>query len=162
MRKQVITLVVIIAICLGLLFFIIQFSEKPTNNVSDVDDLSVLGDRPNQDVPTGKTFIIPTEQGDVMVKNFFKTGQPLKGEEPGVLIEETPDYTILFYTKQKEVLISLTSKPVITAKQKAEEALLRLLGTSQEDACKLFSSVRTTVYVDPDLAGRELGLSFCK
>lgn len=165
MKKQIAILVVIVVVCFGLLFLIVQFSKKSadgTPRTNDTSEFPVLGNQTNQAIPTGKTFVIPTDDGDVVVKNFFRTGEPLKGEESGVLMEETSDYAILFYTKQKEVLITLKSKPVISAKQKAEEALLRLLGTTKEDACKLFFSVRTTIYVDPDLAGKELGLSFCK
>ena len=164
MRKQLVILVIIVVICLLIIWGIIQLGSSSSNGSlppwSTGSGLPILRNVTTTPAPTGDQFPIHTSQGDVLVKNFFSESQPLQGYD-GVVVKETDDYHILYFTKGQTILITILNTPVLVIREKAEQDLISLLGSSKENICKLKVAVRTIVSVDPDLAGRELGLSFC-
>ena len=76
-----------------------------------------------------------------------------------------PEFSIYFYQDTGEYKIALLKNPIEETQKDAEQAFVERilkLGLKKEDACSLFVTVGTIASVNPDLAGRNLGLSFCK
>lgn len=76
-----------------------------------------------------------------------------------------PSFIIYFYQDTGEYNITLLKNPIEETRKDAEQAFaerLLKLGLKKEDACSLFVTVDTIASVNADLAGRNLGLSFCK
>lgn len=165
MTRKIIFLVILILICLGVLFGIWNLSSPSSPSLPGVSPSLPLA--PTADgitrtpAPRGEVFPIDTPQGAVSVKNFIPQSKLITGYD-GVYITQTNEYDILYFSESQAILISLSQGPVLAVKERAEKSLLALLAISPEDACKLKVEVRTMISTDPDLAGKELGLSFCK
>jgi hypothetical protein len=71
------------------------------------------------------------------------------------------DFTILYYPDQQSFNIGLTSEPLGQARKDAEQYLSKTLGITQQQMCNLNYSIGTTVYVNAQYAGENLGFSFC-
>jgi hypothetical protein len=162
MKKQIIVLLIIVFICGLILFSLMKLSGpgSPTISPNESSSFPIGGNR-SSTIPSGNTISIPTKQGDVTINNVFKTGQPLPGGDNTVLAKRTPAYDILYTGDDNLILITINQTPVLQKREEAEQDFLHLFGITQEQACKLSVRVGTLVSVDPDLAGQELGLSFC-
>ena len=116
MKRQLVIFSIIIVVC-GLflygLIWLIQSQKSTTLPPGPGDGLPItpLGDVPRTPAPTGDTFTLQTLQGPVAVKNFFKTSQPLLGYD-GVMLKETANYQILYYTKEQNLLVSIMNQPL--------------------------------------------------
>jgi hypothetical protein len=108
---------------------------------------------------TNSKLNISTPTGEVQVSNI--TQNPVEKSTDAVAIAETSDYEIIYYSKDQAFLITLLSQPAQQARDKAEDALLKHLDIGIGDACKLTVSLTVPFDVDPDLAGKDYGLSFC-
>lgn len=109
--------------------------------------------------PDGETASIPTAYGGVAVRNFYKNPIEVSGKE--IVIHRTPEYVIAFYEGDHSFSVALLQKPLEVAREHAEAELLRILGVSRTDMCKLTVSLAIPVAVDNALSGRNYGLSFC-
>ncbi len=107
-------------------------------------------------------FNITTPEGVVTVKNFYQSAVLVTASGSQALVARTPGYDISYYQPDNSFAISISQKPVMTARAQAEAALLEQLGISQADACKLKVTVGVPISVDPQYAGMDLGLSFCR
>lgn len=83
---------------------------------------------------------------------YYLTGDPRSGDQP---------YQIWFAEKFNLFRIGLYAKPLGKNRQEAEQRLLKILKIEPAAACSLNYSVATVRFVDADLAGEELGFSFC-
>ena len=107
-------------------------------------------------------FIVHTKQGDVAVLDFFRRHPAFVTPDGSqIFLEQTPDFQFSFDKDDSSFGIALTSKPLRVARLKAESALLRDLGISKGDACKLTMWLGVPVSIDLNAAGRNFGLSFC-
>ena len=166
MQKQVITVIAVVLVCVLLLFGLFKLTEEISGPQADLaadqsSGLPILSNVIRSPIPSGETFPIHTTSGDVTVSNFLKTSQAIQGYD-GVSLKKISDYDILYFSKEQMVLITIYKKPVLETRLTAEKDILDILKISQESACKIKTSVRTIISVDPNLAGQELGLSFCK
>lgn len=165
MTRRIVSLFIIVFICFTILFAIWRWGSSTTTtsplDTPPVFPVAPLGDNtPRIPIPNGKTFSIKTPAGPIEVNNFIPQSTPILGYD-GFYIVQTDAYTISYFSQKQGLLISITQAPVLELKERAEKELLRILNISPEQACKLHVEVRTMISVDPDLAGRELGLSFC-
>lgn len=114
---------------------------------------------PDQPLPTSEKIVIRSNKGEVNVNNFFKTAK--KESSGSFLLKETSDYSFSFFGSDNGFLIVLARTPLRSSREKAETALLSILGISKDDVCKLPLHVGVMGSVDPNYAGRNLGVSFC-
>ena len=105
------------------------------------------------------TINIQTPNGSIKVSDFTKN--PISTTTDAVIIAQTTDYQILNYKIDKSFFITLLSQPLKQARANAEQALVSNLKITQDQACELNISVKTTKDIDPVYSGHELGLSFC-
>lgn len=101
--------------------------------------------------PKTETINIGTGSGSIEIKNLYNIA--VDTEEGFVIIEDSPDYQIVYDRSTSNFYINMRS---ITAQQsKAENRLLAILGISQKDICRL------NVFVLQAGQQQRIGLSFC-
>lgn len=79
-----------------------------------------------------------------------------------MLLADEKDYQIVYFEGDQSFIITLYTPPIPETQQKAEEALLRILGVTKNQACKLNVSLGVPYQVDPQYIGVSLPLSFCE
>ena len=79
-----------------------------------------------------------------------------------VVLEETNNHTIEYYSKWDYFLISIDNSPFFQKRILAEKAFLNKLEINKEEACRLDVRVATPRHINPEEAGKEYGLSFCE
>ncbi len=128
-------------------------SSSPTAE-SNTYEISKLVNTPQED-----TLLIGTAGGAVNVKNFYKTA--VGAEEQFVIMKTTENFKINYDTYTSGFSVYISAAPFDVNRRAVEKTLLDILEISETDACKLkvFESVPPSV--DKNLAGRNLGLSFC-
>ncbi len=70
-------------------------------------------------------------------------------------------FSVAFYEEDGSFAIDITGKPTALYRQKASEYILETLQISETEACKLNVYIGVTFATDPNLSGKNLGLSFC-
>lgn len=110
--------------------------------------------------PQEEYVVIGTSSGVVRVKNFYKAAEKVI-EQTEIVIKETPEYLFLYHAASGDFELRVLGKSPRSSRARAEEELLRLLGLSQEEACKLQVSVSVPYGADPLLKGGIYPLSFC-
>lgn len=175
MKKVIIIsgiLVVLILCSIGLYLISIQTpsTTAPLDDAVKIDDIDPF-------TPTTDAFlIIPTQQGDVKVKNFLQAQSKDDEAEDSVTVDEAvtsiyfdPVYGNIDYdTSSKTFHISMSGKDKTEtsfARDTLENALLELLGIDKTDACKL-SIKETNIYrigeYDESNNFENQPLSFCQ
>ena len=104
---------------------------------------------------------VGTPKGVVTVNNFYK--KALSQEDTTVLIfKEGNKYSFSYDTYDSSFWINiLDQNETDEVRRIAEAEFLKILGISQEDACKLNVALTIPVGPSPGLPSRDLGLSFC-
>lgn len=107
------------------------------------------------------TLILPAQnQGTVQVKDFTKSPQQvLEGTD---VIIQNDNYSIVYFTKDKSLLITILAEPLEQNRYEAEQEMLSKLNITQGDACKLTVALTVPAGVSASLAGENFGLSFCQ
>ena len=139
-------------------------SPLPTSVLPTGQSMPTGTSEPQVVLPTVVLSIPPTDKviiSGVTVNNFFKTAQKIN-TYGDVLITDTGEYQIVYQVKFNTFLLSILEKPFSRVKIKAESEFVKVLGIKTSDACRLFVSITTPAFANPDEAGKEYGLSFCK
>ena len=105
------------------------------------------------------TVVIPTSQGNVTTGNFEKNA--IGQYTTTTVLESNSDYGISFNPKSNSFDIVLNSTPLQNARNEAEATLIKDLGITNDDACKLTISLTVPTRLSVDAAGVNYGLSFC-
>jgi hypothetical protein len=79
----------------------------------------------------------------------------------GTQVNPDAGFAILYSTRDNSFSIAIEKKPISTYRDKASQYFLELFHVSELDACKLKVLVGVPAEVDQNLAGQNLGLSFC-
>lgn len=108
-------------------------------------------------LPQGSIYPI----SEIHMKNFYQFAQEIKSDGE-VIIEENENYRIMYFPEREYFLISILSSPFSDVRKGAEESFLQILGLNRENACKLNLSITTPIFVNPNEAGTDYHLSFCK
>lgn len=157
------TLLVVVA---AFLFF---FKKPSTTNVSPEKTPSSSSSNKTS-FPTDTPFTIPSKDASKMtvdvegnkieMNNLYKN--PVE-TFPGnnVAFAENDQYHMLFYPKNKGFIIIILDKNIQAGRDKAENDFLTTLGVTKEQACKLTVDLGTIYSVNPSVAGKNYGLSFC-
>lgn len=103
---------------------------------------------------------IATPQGNIPVKDFREN--ILESNSAGeMLLVDEKDYQIVYYSPDQSFLMTLYVLPILETQKKAEDALLRILKITKEEACRLKVSIGVPYQLDPNYIGVRLPLSFC-
>jgi hypothetical protein len=116
------------------------------------------GQNPPVAVSTDPT-VFNTAKGTVRTANF--TSKPVFRTDTTLVIADTDQYQIIYLIREHTFQILISAPPANMSRNLAENALLKILGVSQDDACKLPVAIKIPYSVDQSLAGPEYGLSFC-
>ena len=134
----------------------------------------------NIDTPTesGPTISVKDSAGKVIeTKNFIDNPEVVKDSlNPGYyyigyhfgdsLIESSatnsPPYVIGYIAKTQYFNISILKSPIMETRRLAEVYLMKQLGISKDQMCRLKHAVSAPNRVDRFYAGLNLGFSFCK
>ena len=109
--------------------------------------------------PNGPTISIPTSQGSVQVPDV--TQNPVFQTIDTYDFKKSDQYEIVYFSQEKSFTITILAPPAQQSRDAAEQAFLDTLAISKADACKLSVSLTVPYDVDPTLAGKDYGLSFC-
>lgn len=113
----------------------------------------------------GRLLIQLASGGSLQVPNFTQINQPpIAGPQTGYQVAGASEsaYQILFFPEDSYFLISLFEEPLGETRRAAETELQNTLKLSQQELCMLNSDVFTTIDVNEQYAGQDLGLSFCQ
>lgn len=149
-KKRVILAIIIIAI----VFFVYEsLSSKKTA-------LPQLSPFPTpasiSEIPTDEKMVV----SGISVNNVYR--KELNTNTRGdVLFGENKDYQILYFSKEKQFLISITGSPFSQKRELAEQYFLKTLGISQQEACQLKTIINTPSFANPAQSGTNYKLSFC-
>ncbi len=173
MTVQRILLLLFGAVVLGLFAWLIIFllrtggSLPPDEQLPDGSLPVWSGERPvfdDDDIVTvrsrsGTSFPFHDFLSDGDVEEWGDSNTYLIGSALAVTGE--PLYQIFYYTFDQSIGVALLGEPLAVARAAAEESLQRRLGIGGGDLCHLMIRVSVPNFVDPSLAGRELGISTC-
>jgi hypothetical protein len=154
-RKKLIfaigTVIMVVFIVAGLVLPDIDTPPTPTPH----DDIRRDTSGGNVIIPTGEKI---TASGKI-VENFFKKGSI--NPRGDVLISNTKDYQINYFSKEDQFLISIIGRPFETARKPAEREFLTALNIDEETACDMNVIITTPNFANPNEAGKSYPLSFC-
>ena len=166
MNKKVITIIIAIIVIavMAYVFFLIQKTPSPgvTGETAGTPlPISVSTTTTANTLPTGPTVTLGTNQGNVIMNNFYKSADYITEDQQTVVIHQTPMYDINYNVSDSSFIISILSLPFDAVRQAAEAAFLSSLGISKSDACKLKIYEGVPAYVSDQYLGESFPLSFC-
>jgi cell division protein FtsI/penicillin-binding protein 2 len=116
-------------------------------------------DQNNNTNPNPAGISIPTQAGEVKVRDFTK--QAVEQTKETILAEKNKSFDIAYFKQDQTFLITIEAEPLKQNRDLAEQELLKMLQINEQNACRLKVSVVIPYDVNPDLAGQDYGLSFC-
>lgn len=169
-------ILLIILACAAVFYFLNKNSDS---NVAEKADLNSGADNSNQAAEAGNGVVVyqnsietsetagkitlGTTSGGIEVNDFLSKNMGVV-EGGDILLADNSEYFITFNRYSGRFWIGITSSVFEEYRVKAEENLLKILGLSERDACKLsvvigapFRSGGSEATIAPD----ETGLSFC-
>lgn len=165
-KKNLIFIVILIIFLMGLVLLSIftRNLQKTGPGVSpSITLLPTFTKQPTVSFQVSPTILsVPTIMiSQVPVNDFFKTGKTVN-KNGDVLITDNDQFQILYLKPFNQFLISILSPSYEEARIKAERQFLLSLGISMDEACRLNVRLNTPQFVNPELAGRDYPLSFCR
>lgn len=160
--KKIVIIFIILIFILGIAFyFLFLRTSSPTPPPSQVNGFPITPPSPPPILPNPdqKTFIIETPAGGIEVNNFIKDAQPQANDI--FLLKETGLYAIYYDARFSSFSIILLAEPLISARQEAEIGILDIVRIDSGALCKLDISLTVPAAVNPNIAGKEYGISFC-
>jgi len=165
-RKNLIFIAVLVIFLIGLILLSIFLRSPPKTGPEISPSVTVrptFTSQPTVSFQTSPTILqVPTIMiSQVPVNDFFQTGKTVN-KNGDVLITDNNQFQILYLKPFNQFLISILSPSFEEARIKAERQFLLSLNISMEEACRLNVRLNTPQFVNPDLAGRDYPLSFCR
>jgi len=99
------------------------------------------------------------EISGVKVNDFTQKAQ---SDNYSITILKEKNYHIFYFKKENKFLISIVGYPFDMWREEGEKAFVDVLGISKRNACKLNVEISTPYFANPDKAGQQYPLSFCK
>lgn len=96
----------------------------------------------------------------VEINNVLETPLEKTSQGDSLFVKEAT-YQIAYLPSFNQFIINILSPSFEQARNDAEEAFMKKLGISKEEACRLNVSLGTPNYVNPELSGEKFPLSFC-
>lgn len=169
-KKSLIVLIVFLAIIViaTIVVFVAMRSQPPstgtgtqTGTLPAASSTFPVGGGGGGAAPTGPTITLGTSEGNVTVDNFYQTAATTTPDGQTVVLQDQPDYMIVYNTDDSSFIISVLAAPLEQSREAAEAALLAQLGISKTDACKLKVSEGVPIYASDEYPGVNFPLSFC-
>jgi hypothetical protein len=181
--KAALTIIVVfIIILVGGVALYFKLSTSSTQNPIVTEPGTTTGG--TNTTPGGNTTtVVPTQGGtaeegiavaaqggnSIIVKDFKKDPETKAYPDKSLYYLSgglTPNasstaFSIFYVEADKSFHITLLRNPLGETRKNAEKVLLAKLGLTEAQACSLVVYVGVSEDVSPDLAGEELGLSFC-
>jgi hypothetical protein len=156
----VIVIVIVLAVLVYAGFRLLGSGTTPVTTQPGTGGLPGVLPTATSTPPTGETITIGTPQGGVTVKNPYK-GAAEVHPNWGALSVSTDTYDMLYFSVDSSFLMTFKKMPFDQLRKVAEADFLERLGITREQACKLKVIEAVPYSVDPTLAGKSFGLSFC-
>lgn len=115
--------------------------------------------RASQGEKEGALLLTGQQGARVEVKDFLANNS--QTFDYGAVIAETEQFSIVYFSEDEGILITLTQKPLFEAQVAAEAELLEQLGVGREQACELKAYESVPINVDEAASGQNYPLSFC-
>lgn len=166
-----VALIISIIFVTSVIFFL--WWSQNASNIADVGTIKKdigLETSSVERIETGGTTNFPIKEDNVEtlpVRDFKSDpGVTSWGDDATLvlgdgLIADEPAFQIFYYEADKSFSIAILQEPIAEVRTVAEVQLLERLQISATDACKLFISVTVPSFVNENLSGQNLGLSFC-
>ena len=78
------------------------------------------------------------------------------------VVDQVPSANILYYPEDDAYHIIIKESPFEEARQRAEQKFLADKGLSENEACSMNVFITTSMAINPEQAGKNYNLSFCK
>ena len=128
----------------------------------DTEPDSTLTPTPTTDATLGsETFTINTTSGPVEINDVLLNPDAVFAEGWGVLVKETPQYSISYFTGGQTFSIQILDADVNSALALAQQNFLTILGISKEDACKLDVRMQVQSRINDEFEGIDFWVSYC-
>ncbi len=158
MKKILIVVASIVVLAIILWFaFASRSTTTPTVSTGTAGTASSGSLSPIYQAPISTTITIGTPKGSVVVNNFYKVAAG--AEERFIIIVRNDNYDIAYDVDYSGFSLNIKQAPVDSNRLSAEADLLKILGVSQADACKL--NVGEAFPLNSTPGAVRLGLSFC-
>ena len=164
-KKRLFLIAAIVILVITFIFVAIRNNKKDS-----LDQLSLQGPEPikTYSLPESKINLenIPDgteklEVGDIQVDNFLEEAVEAS-DKKSYVIAERENYHLLYIPESSLFLISIFGSPFSSIRADAENDLLKTLNVSQEEACNMNVVITTPLWANPNEAGPNYKLSFCK
>lgn len=149
-RRLIIVIIVVAVLVLGVVTAIAVLTRGSSSNS--------LNDQPN--IVNNQLFI-QTDSGPVVTKNIYQSSLTTYPDN-GVGFAHTGYYDMSYYPKDNGFIITLLDENVIKANQEAEQDFLKILGITEEQACKLKVTIGVPHNVNPKFAGQVFAFDYCQ
>ncbi len=108
----------------------------------------------------GKIEII-TNKEKIFINDVYKFSTSTPLSQKGVEFQNTDDYSISYYPKNQEFLISILNPSLQKTRDEAETYFLEALDINKKEACLLKISLGVPFSINKMASGINYGLSFC-
>ena len=156
-KKKLVTIAVIVVILVASIAIIIARNKKGTVQTFSPVPYSSNIPKAQLKVPTGDTMNV----GGETVNNVYKNS-PETSKYGDAYFVENDSYSISYILQGQYFQIYIQGSPFKDVRKEAEADLLKQLGVSQEEACKLDVRITTPAFANPNEAGTTYKLSFCQ
>lgn len=143
------SIVFIVAACL--IFLVRYFTGSGVSSTREDPVITILPDA------GGDTFEIKNPS---QLKNFTDVGADVYVSDERQLGQNV-GFSVAYFKEDNSFAIAISGKPTDEYRKRASEYLVESLQISKEDACRLKVYVGVTFDDNPNLSGKNLGLSFC-
>lgn len=146
-------LILILGTIILMLFLVALPSSSPKESTSPLPQAPL---DPNN-LPDSETITI----NNTTIKNFYPDSEQVNRFGDAVFTKEN-DFQITYQPQFNQFIISITGTGFEQTRSQAEQVLLEKLELTQTEACQLEVIVTTPAFANPDQAGIQHPLSFCK
>ncbi len=164
MKKYILPIFILIVL-VGIVFFLYIIKKDSNLTEQKKDDIKTLV---KNDVP--KNNLLLNDGSTIQLPEFITQNEKTTKLTPETFREIAGGNNLNFsisylpYNKENSQIqftVILNKLPLSKSRVEAENALRTKLGLSNEELCKLDLSVYVFGWINKDLAGQNLGLSFC-
>lgn len=166
-RSYLTTIITASVIASFSLLSFIYFVNRKQNQEKNLSPLSSLEESASsapslslEELKSNPKLKIHTEKGILEVNNVYRNSVRAFSDN-WVTFAENDDYSLGFYSPDESFIITLNNEDVFTARKRAEKALIKILGITQEEACLLNIFLGVSFQVNEKYSGEDYGLSFC-
>lgn len=158
MKKKLLYIFISAFLIAGILLvlFALLSRRKPEESVPVIPIITLVPTRTLPSVSSDGSLIIR----GVRVFDFTKSVDTVL-PNGHMIVENAAAFQIFYYPESQSFLLSILGQPFETAREQAEQELLRKLDVSRDDVCRLNVSITTPSHANPDNAGKIYKMHVC-